>query len=348
MITRVLTCLRASLPQGLKAAAGILLALATMTMPAFACDVCAVYTPPEMQEPRTGLRLGVAEQFTHFGTLQNDGEEVPNPQDEYLDSSITQFVVGYQVHPRLLFQLNLPVIARHFRRATATGAKKGDENGIGDMSLIANVLVWNWMSEKAVVRFSLYGGIKFPTGNPDALKSDVPKNPLDLLNDNFGGGGFAQGGGAHSTGGGVHGHDIALGSGSFDSLMGAQVFALYDRYYWRAELQYTVRTRGSFGYEYADDLIVDAGTGVYLWRSDTYRVGLGAAVAADTKGKDNVHGNKLDDTGITSLYAGPALSFSWADTLDAEFVADLPAILNNTSLQIVPDYRIRAGLVWRF
>jgi hypothetical protein len=146
----------------------------------------------------------------------------------------------------------------------------------------------------------------------------------------------------------VHGHDIALGSGSFDSLVGGQMFALYDRYYWRTEIQYTVRTRGSFGYEYADDLIVDAGTGVYLWRNDTYRVGLGAAVASDTKGKDNVHGNKLDDTGITSLYAGPHLTFTWANSLDAELIVDIPGILNNTSLQIVPDYRIRAGLAWRF
>jgi hypothetical protein len=29
-------------------------------------------------------------------------------------------------------------------------------------------------------------------------------------------------------------------------------------------------------------------------------------------------------------------------------MADLPVLQNVTSLQIVPDYRIRAGLVWRF
>lgn len=357
MMSSDLRTLTASLPQGLKADRGAGMAAAMIAFaaaavqptPASACDICAIYTATEMQETRTGLRLGVAQQFTHFGTLQNDGEEVPNPEDEFLDSSITQFVVGYQAHPRVRLQVNLPVIARNFRRATTTGATKGDENGFGDMSLIANVLVWSYVSEQNVIRFSLQGGIKFPTGNSDRLKEEVPEDPLDLLNENFGGAGSDRGGGAHSEAeSGIHGHDLALGSGSFDPVVGSQLVATYDRYYWHTEVQYTVRTRGSFGYEYADEFTVDAGPGAYMLMRHDYTLGIGAAFTAETKGKDNIHGDTLDDTGVTSLYAGPAVQFTWTTSLSAEFAADFPAIQNNTALQIVPDYRLRGGLVWRF
>ena len=52
----------------LYAAIGIL--VCSLSAPAGACDVCAIYVSTEMSESRTGFSLGVAEQFTHFGTLQ--------------------------------------------------------------------------------------------------------------------------------------------------------------------------------------------------------------------------------------------------------------------------------------
>ena len=32
----------------------------------------------------------------------------------------------------------------------------------------------------------------------------------------------------------------------------------------------------------------------------------------------------------------------------AEVAAELPVVQHNTSLQIVPDYRVRGGVTWRF
>jgi len=53
----------------------------------------------------TGFYTAIAEQFTHFGTLQFDDHEVANPTGQRLDSSITQFVVGYEINNRLALQL---------------------------------------------------------------------------------------------------------------------------------------------------------------------------------------------------------------------------------------------------
>jgi hypothetical protein len=53
-----------------------------------ACDLCAIYSATEAQgQTGKGLFAGLAEQFTHFGTVQKEGKEVPNEAGQYLDSS---------------------------------------------------------------------------------------------------------------------------------------------------------------------------------------------------------------------------------------------------------------------
>src|SRR5262245_6146025 len=84
-----------------------LLSLATAlarATPARACDVCAIYTATEQSESRTGPQAGLAVQYTHFGTLEENGHEVPNPAGESLDSVITQVVLAYRFVPRFGLQ----------------------------------------------------------------------------------------------------------------------------------------------------------------------------------------------------------------------------------------------------
>src|SRR2546426_12723179 len=91
-----------------------------------ACDLCGCYTPqlearPEMTSPpflawAAGSYVAVSEQFTHFGTLQFDGNEIGNPTGQYENSSITQLVAGYSINSRFALQLALPLIYRDFKR----------------------------------------------------------------------------------------------------------------------------------------------------------------------------------------------------------------------------------------
>ena len=69
-----------------------------------------------------GLRLGVAEQWTRFATLQRGDDEIRDPYDERLESSITQLVAEYRFTERLGVGLYLPVIDRTFRRVTPSGS----------------------------------------------------------------------------------------------------------------------------------------------------------------------------------------------------------------------------------
>jgi hypothetical protein len=89
-----------------------------------------------MQEVLPGFSLSIAQQYTSFDTLQLDGDEIDNFDNERLQSSITQFVVGYTLNPRVQIGLSIPLISRHYRRTTPTGRETGDETGIGDITLL--------------------------------------------------------------------------------------------------------------------------------------------------------------------------------------------------------------------
>jgi len=76
------------------------LALAIFPLASRACDLCGCYTPQveSMSKEKvslTGFYTAIAEQFTYFGSLQFNDREVANPTGQRLESSITQFVVGY-------------------------------------------------------------------------------------------------------------------------------------------------------------------------------------------------------------------------------------------------------------
>jgi hypothetical protein len=335
-------------------------ALLTAARLAQACDLCAIYTTTEGRE-EPGFHVGVAEQYTYFGTLKQNSETVPNPFGERLRSSITQLIAGYTFVPRFGMQINFPIISRSFRRVESSGVMDGDESGIGDMSVIATVRALSWVNTEIVAHLYLFGGLKFPTGDPAALSEETDPSPppcildpsvchlrthLRLRPDIHP---------HHSTGpaSGIHGHDLALGSGSVDGIVGGQAFGSWRRAFATASIQYLARTVGAFDYQYANELLFEGGPGVYLllgdnWLGEAYALGAQVLLTGETKGNDTLAGEKETDTAITALYVGPAFRFSWGTHLFTEITADLPVLQHNTGLQIVPDYRLRGGITWRF
>jgi len=319
-------------PAGPCAIAGVLCVFVSIAVlvasAARACDLCAIYSATEQRESRTGVYTGVAEQYSDYETLQQQGEEVPNPAGERMHSFITQFLVGYQLTPRIGLQLNLPLIGREFRRQEADGIVDGDETGIGDLSLIGNVAAYTNVTENSITRFSLLGGLKLPSGNSHRLREELNES--------------------EDVESGIHGHDLALGSGSVDGIIGARVFWSWKRGFVTSALQYLLRTEGDFGYQFANDLIWGGGPGGFVWLTHQYSIGLQAVISGESKGNDTLNGEKGNDTAITALYVGPGLLLTWGASLGADFSVDLPVVQNNSALQIVPDFRLRGGVTWTF
>ena len=268
-----------------------------------------------------GFFGGVAEQYTCFGTFQSGGHDAPNPDGEHLDSLISQAFVGYNINERFGVQFNLPVIYRDYGRDGAHGS----EVGIGDVSLIGNVRLYQKLTEAATFRWTALGGVKFPTGETDKLDPALPD--------------FAAG---------IGGHDLTLGSGSYDGLVGTGFYARWTRLFLTGAMQYAIRTEGNFGYQFANDWIWFGGPGVYLAMGDRYTLALQAVVSGESKGEDTISGVATSDTAITSVFLGPQINFTWSARLSAQIAADLPVSIASSGEQLVPDYRIRAGITWRF
>jgi hypothetical protein len=332
------------------------------------CDLCGCYTPQEMAsslvDPNSaldphaahkrtwpdGFYVALAEQFTHFGTVQVDGQEVANPTGQYLDSSIAQIVAGYSITARFSLQLNAPFIYRSFERPEGLGIDHGTESGLGDISLLAKYVLFHverggtahpdFSDPKSPRMVStepdftasvvLLSGVKFPTGNTDRLKEEFDETTVP--------------GAAES---GIHGHDLTLGTGSYDGIFGGQTSLRYRNFFFQTDAQFALRGEGSHTYEPANDISWSGGPGYYFVRNKHAIVGLQFVVSGEHKDLDRFAGEPMEDTGITSVFVGPRIVASIGKT-SGEIGVDLPIMIDNTALQTVPDYRIRAGFALRF
>jgi hypothetical protein len=326
---------------------------------AYGCDLCGCYTPqletmPAMQSTTphqwwSGLYGGVAEQFTYFGTLQFDGREVANPTGQHENSSITQLFAGYSINDRFALQLNLPVIYRDFKRPEGFAIDRGTESGIGDMSILFRAVAFRYsfgarrefivtgknpvaVEHEADLTMStvLLAGLKLPTGGTNRLKEEF--NEVEIPD---------------APASGIHGHDLTLGTGSYDGLFGGITSLRYHNFFADASLQFTLRGDGAHQYDFANDLTWETGPGYYFIRTRETVFGLQFLVSGEHKDKDRFRGEPAEDTGITSLFVGPRLVASrghWS----AQVNVDLPVLIDNTALQAVPDYRIRGGISFHF
>ena len=132
------------------------------------------------------------------------------------------------------------------------------------------------LTEHSTFRWTALGGIKFPTGDSDKLNPAEPD--------------FAAG---------IGGHDLTLGSGSYDGLVGTGFYTRWKRWFLTGAMQYAIRTEGDFGYQFANDWIWYGGPGVYLVLGGKSTLAFQAVVSGESKGQDTINGVATDDTATT-------------------------------------------------
>jgi len=350
-----------------------------------ACDLCGCYTPSReaLKDSTTGLYFGAAEQFTSFGSLKYNGHDVPNPAQQYLNSSITQLVLGDSFFDhRFGLQLNVPYIYRTYRRPEGDDIAHGTVSGLGDATLQANYVLWRTPDTahlghnlasyakddgKSVMdcpacqlttasepvfsgSLNLIAGLKMPTGATSRLKENFTGHSHE-----------EDAGHSHAEGeehahvddatdmpeNAIGGHDLTLGTGSWDGVFGAQAELRYDRAFFTAEVSYTLRGQGAHQYRFANDLQFSGGPGWYCYRKNDRYVGLQCLLSGETKGYDYFQGEPDPDTGATALYVGPRIVASLGK-VNGEIGFELPVLMHTTQLQVTADYRIRAGFSVQF
>ena len=173
-------------------------------------------------------------------------------------------------------------------------------------------------------------GIKSPTGDSSRLEEEfheieIPGAPVS----------------------GIHGHDLTLGTGSYDGIFGEQFSLRYKNIFLESNVQFTLRGDGAHQYHFANDLVWNAGPGYYFIRRRDMIIGLQFAASGEHKDFDRFRGKKAEDTGITSVFLGPRMVVS-RGRFSAEVAAEIPVLIDNTALQVVPDYRLRAAISLHF
>jgi hypothetical protein len=324
-----------------------------------ACDLCGCFTPqleamPDMERaasPSWAARFygAIVEQFTHFGTLQFEGDKIDNPTGQYLDSSITQLVAGYSFNSRFALQVNVPIIYREFKRPEGFAIDRGTESGLGDVSLLLKTVLFKYASAPRrmfevggknpvaiehepdfTASVDVLTGIKFPTGDTSRIKEE--SNEVEVP-------------GAPESG--IHGHDLTLGTGSYDGIFGAQSSLRYKSLFVEGSMQFTLRGDGAHQYHFANDLTWSTGPGYYLVHRHDMILGAQFVVSGEHKDVDRFRGEPAVDTGVTSVFVGPRIVAS-RGRFSAEAAVDLPVKIDNTALQVVPDYRLRGAISFHF
>lgn len=328
----------------------VLLFVILFSQASWACDFCSLYLASQSESGSSkGFYLGVSEQYTRFGTLQMDGQVVPNTINQYMNSSNTQLYFAYGINDHIGVQVNLPLIHRSFRRPFEGAIQNGSVTGIGDMSLLVKILPYRKMNDNFSFYWKILAGVKFPTGSSAYLQeeaNEVSEMEAGEGHDTHDHEGEEVEGGLPSSG--IHGHDLALGSGSYDAIFGTSLYTRYHRFFATLDVQGFLRTPGSYDYRYANDVQWNAGPGAYLLLGDLQTLSIQARFGGEYKGLDTLGSATMPDTGLTSVYVGPDLQYTWKKYVSAGVGADFPLLLNNTSLQIVPDYRIRGAITGHF
>ena len=300
-----------------------------------ACDFCACELPDMGLGNHTGWRVSVSEQFTHFGTLRQDGRTIANPGGESLDSSITQIIIGYDFAHALGVQVNVPIVSRSFQRWHHGVLDKGSESGVGDVSFLAHWAPIHIQRSEFLATARFFAGLSLATGDSSRVLEEAAES----------GGGEGEG---EMIASGVHSHDLTLGSGSVSGLFGFDTRVQWKRIFLTAGIETVVRTKGAHGYTFADEMNFHGGLGAFLFDGENLNIALSAECTGSTRGEDVFQGVRATDTSSMVVYLGPQISANWAKRYHADVGVQFPVVRENSGLQITPDYRVSATFGVRF
>lgn len=327
---------------------------------ACSCDQCSLYLG---SGPVTGnLRTGVFAQYADLET-KITGSTEHNNLGESVNSLNVQAFLEYRVRERLTLQVNVPYLNRDYRQLQGGALKDGSESGLGDVSLLARYAVLAGRDAASSWRVELLGGVKLPTGDSDRLREETAPGPAGADHDSeavhsrlarhaagdHAGSGHAEADSSEDDHNEsvIHEHNLALGSGSTDGLLGVAARGEREGWYGRGQAQYWLRTEGDHAYRYGNDLMVTVAAGRLLVRGRGPELGVGVHAVYETREADEQAGASIPNTEVTAWYAGAHADWT-SGALDSELAFDLPIEQESAGTSLVPDYRVRAsvGLVF--
>jgi hypothetical protein len=144
----------------------------------------------------------------------------------------------------------------------------------------------------------------------------------------------------------VEGHDLTLGSGSVDGILGTGLVYQDGNVYATAGAQYLLRSQGTAGYRYGDMLTWRVAPGYLFIHEDNRILGLQVNVSGEHHDPNRVY-NLKDHGYVDIIYAGPEV-VAQGENLSLGLGLDLPVKYRAEGRTLAPDYRARFHFNWRF
>lgn len=301
----------------------------------YACDPCALYSASQLHNSEAqSFTVAAFEQYTDFDTAETLPENSIRNGELVKGFSTTQFLVAYQLNADLGLQLNLPLIYRRYDEIEKFRSSSESEFGIGDTSVVGSYSLYQENSPDWALNASTTVGIKLPTGDTGSIESSSLATDATATKH-------------HPISGASGGRILTLGSGSVDYILGLQMFSRYQKVILSGYTQYAIRTEGDFDYEFADDFIWSFGPGYFINLSDQHSVAAKIALSGEHKNKDRLAGHKVIGSDFSNLYIGPELLATF-NNISAELGVDFRVSDEDREATIVPEYKVRAGIAYRF
>jgi hypothetical protein len=143
-------------------------------------------------------------------------------------------------------------------------------------------------------------------------------------------------------------HDRALGSGSFDWIVGSSYVVRYEEFIGLLDGQFIGRTEGDNSFTFGDTVTVRAAPG-YIFsyaHGNEFSALLEAAYRFDASA--DYRGNNVPDSGQTSFFLGPKIMARFQENTVASFGVALPLYQNVEGTQLASEYQILASIMCGF
>ncbi len=265
--------------------------------------------------------------FTYFqATSVYDGNNrKSNTADRELRvyATILRGVIGF--HEDVTASLTLPYLFKELKTTTGGERMRLNSDGLGDLSVVGKWRFFKLPELGGTTEAAAFLGLELPTGKDDArdggMRLPQPLQP---------------------------------GSGSVDGILGAAFTRLWDGGRWlvNADAFYKANSEAN-DYQFVNVLRFDV-VGqfrAYPWRDERFDqftlnaiLELNGAYAE----KDTLDGNRIGTTGGLKLFVSPGIQAIVTDSLLLETGVQIPVYRDLNGPQLAEDFRVTAGLRWRF
>ena len=307
----------------------------TYTASACECGVPHAINLPGETAPAGTITASVRQEYLAANSRYDGVHRQENPAGEFIATSRTSLLVSVGVTHEFSIFVAPQFLSRQYRALHDGDIESGRTSGFGDMPFGVNYYDCLIHGEKAHLHLGLSAAASAPFGSTSKLREEV-----DHLTHHHGH--------SHGPTGAVHGHDLALGTGSWGGIFGGRLVFEYEDWILEANAHYVLRTKGDYGYKYADSIGWGLLGGARVARTEYGVASLLISVTGAHSGDDEIEGTVYEKAGHDLIYAGPAVRFESAYGVTVDARVELPVYVRTGDSHMIASWRGQIGVTVAF